>query len=282
LKNLLEILQLSSDYLARRGVENARREAELLLCDFLGIRKVDLYLKFDRPMEESELSELRKRLKRRALGEPNAYIHGEAEFFGCTLKITPAVLIPRQETEILVDLIAKTLEKENLPGKRLLDLCCGSGCIGLALKKMFPELDVTLSDLSKEALRIAEINAERNRLEVRLIQGDLLEPFSSEVFDYVVCNPPYVSKKEYEELSPEVRVFEPKAALLAGETGLEFYQRLKRDLPSHLTPKAKAWFEIGASQGKAVQALFTGSPWRVCRVIPDWAKRDRFISLEKE
>lgn len=278
-KTILEILTLSTDYLAKQGMESPRREAELLLSDFLHLRRMDLYLDFDRPLQEDELDEFRKRLKRRGVGEPGQYIQGSINFYGLELNVSPAVLIPRPETEILVDMIVKQLENKDLKGKKCLDLCAGSGCIGLALKNQFPLLDVVLSDISEEALLVARENG--RLLDVRYVQGDLLTPFTHEKFDYVVCNPPYISAAEYDELSHEVKGFEPKAALLAGVSGLEFYERLSRELPLHLNRGAKVWFEIGAMQGKAVLDLFSDPVWNQAHLNKDWAGHDRFISLER-
>lgn len=282
MKTLLEVLNLSTDFLAKEGIESPRREAENLICDALQIKKMQLYLEFDRPVEEKELALLRNYLKRRSKGEPAAYIHGKVEFYGCTLEVNPHVLIPRQETEILVDMIAKELEGQDLQGKKLLDLCSGSGCIGLSLKKKLPELEVVLSDFSSKALETAKKNGSLNQVQVSYIQGDLLAPFKNEKFNYIVCNPPYISQKDYESLSKEVLHFEPKEALLAGSTGLEYYERLNRDLPSHLTPSGRVWLEIGEKQGSSILNLFNQPHWKQKQVIKDWAGKDRFISLEIE
>jgi release factor glutamine methyltransferase len=200
------------------------------------------------------------------------------EFYGLKLKVTTDVLIPRPETEILVDKIAKSLT--DVKGKRLLDLCTGSGCIGLALKKKFPSLQGSLSDLSSKALDVAKENSKINDVQVEFFQGDLFEPLALQKFDYIICNPPYISESEYADLSKEVRDFEPKEALLAGPSGLEFYQRLSRELPSHLNPGGKVWLEIGASQGASVSALFLDRIWKSCILEKDWSGHDRFISLE--
>lgn len=280
MKTLLEVLNLSTDFLKQKGVLNPRKETQEILCDVFGMNRLDLYMQYDRPLVESELEILRKRVMRRAKGEPFQYIHGEVEFHDCKIKVTPAVLIPRQETGILVDKIIQTLSKLDLQGKVLWDVCTGSGCIGIALKKRFPQLDIKLSDLSKDALAIARENALRNEVEVDIFEGDLLRPFEGSTTDFLVCNPPYVSESEHAALEKEVREYEPKIALVSGSSGLEFYERLSKEIVTCLNPEAKVWFEIGDRQGNDLLTLF--SAWTKIRVERDWSDRDRFFFLEIE
>jgi release factor glutamine methyltransferase len=282
MKTLLEILTLSSDYLKQKGVSQARRQAEDLLCDALKIQRMQLYTEFDRPLLEAELEICRKRLVRRGQGEPSQYIHGQVEFYGCTIKVSPDVLIPRQETEILVDKIIKELSNIDLSEKTFWDVCCGSGCIGIAIKKHFPLLKVEMSDLSPKALAIAKENALLNEVEVSFHQGDLLKPFHGMKTNYFVCNPPYISEEEYKDLDSEVRNFEPRTALLAGNNGLEFYQKISSELPKHLLKGGKAWMEIGHTQGQVIQSLFLQNLWKNSRLEQDWAGKDRFFFLEIE
>lgn len=282
MKSLLEVLKATTEYLQKKGFENPRREAEDLLAGVLNTSRMQLYLDFERPLTEEELALAREYLQRRLEGEPFGYIVGKLEFLKCDLVVTPAVLIPRQETEILADKIVTALKSEALAGKRLLDLCCGSGCLGLALKNAYPELDVTLSDLSPEALQVAHENGKRNELAVTYLNGNLLEPVQGQKFDFIVCNPPYISEASYGELSPEVKDFEPKTALLAGKTGLEIYQQLATALPAVLNSGGKVWFEIGFDQGETVPALFADGHWKNKVLSKDWAGHDRFFFLEIE
>lgn len=282
MKTVLEVLKRSTTYLEQHGVENARRQAEDIISDALGIKRLNLYLEHDRPLNEAELTECRNRLQRRGRGEPAQYIHGQVEFCNCTILVTPAVLIPRQETEILVEQIIQELSGQDLTGKTLWDVCCGSGYIGIALKKRFPALKVVLSDLSPEALEVARKNAALNSVEVTCLQGDLLKPFKGSQAHYLTCNPPYVAEGEFESLDASVKNFEPRMALIGGKTGLEFYERLATELPGLLFPGAKVWFEIGTGQGEAIQKLFNRSPWKYCAVKQDWAGHDRFFFLENE
>lgn len=282
MKTILEIVQLTKEYLAKKEIHNPSREAEQIIADALGIKRIDLFLQFDRPLNENECAKCRETLVRRGKGEPSQYIAGEVEFYNCAIKVSPAVLIPRPETEILVDKIAAALKNEELQGKELWDVCSGSGCIGIALKKRFPLLHVVLSDLSEAALAMAKENAERNSVEVEFLHGDLLEPFRQRKADYFVCNPPYVTEEEYHNLDREVRDYEPRLALVSGATGLEIYRRLAQELPSRLQPQAKMWMEIGTGQGDAVNLLFKTPPYIKKQVEKDWAGHDRFFLLEIE
>jgi release factor glutamine methyltransferase len=275
-KTVSELLQLSTVFLQERGVERARRLVEELLASTLRMKRLDLYMQFDKPVEEKELAKLREPLKRLVIGEPIEYILGEVDFYGCKVAVDARVLIPRQETEILVEHILKRIK-----GRVVWDLCTGSGCLGISLKKARPELEVTLSDISSDALDLAKENAEKNQVEIRLVQGDLLTPFEGQKADIVVCNPPYISISEYLNLQPSVRDFEPKMALVGGETGTEFYERLARELPPFLNDGTLVFLEMGTGQGPQLQKIFSGSPWTRAEVEKDWAGHDRFFFLEK-
>lgn len=274
MKPLLEVVKLSAHYLENCGIADPRRQAEELIADALDVSRMQLYLEHDRPMQESELSLIRERLARRGKGEPNAYIRGHVEFHDLQLKITPDVLIPRQETAILVDMVIRFLSQQDLQGKILLDLCCGSGYIGIALKKRFPQLQVMASDICPKALAIARENAAQNQCEVEFLQGDLFEPFNGRKAHYIVCNPPYVSEQEFLSLDREVKAHEPRHALVGGPTGLEFYERVAKELPHVLEPDGKVWFELGHTQGGALSKLFPGG-----ELLQDWSGKDRFYKI---
>lgn len=280
MKTIKEIMQLSAQYFAGRGIESPRRESEELLSYALGLKRIQLYMYYDRPLEEWELEKCRAFLRRRAQGEPFAYIAGLVDFFDCKILVNPKVLIPRQETEILLDLVCKEITHEEWQGKHVWDLCCGSGCLGIGLKKKFPFLNVILSDISAEALEVARHNACKNDVEVSFLQGDLLLPFKGMKADLVICNPPYISEIEYAVLDPSVRDHEPKIALWGGPTGLEFYQRLCSELPRFLHSDSKAWFEIGAQQGNDIRTLFNAPPWHQGTVMKDWSGHDRFFRVQ--
>ena len=267
MKSLGEVLKLSSQFLADRKIGRSRRIAEELIGHVLHLKRIELYLRFDQPVVETELGAIRTLLKRCGKGEPVEYVVGEVEFFGCQIQVDSRVLIPRPETEILVEKIAKRVEKGVL-----WDLCTGSGCIGIALQKARPGLRVVLADSSKEALAIAAENARRNQVDVEIVQGDLLAPFQGRRADIIVCNPPYISEAEFKRLDPSVKDFEPREALVGGERGTEFYERLARELPPFLNPGGHIFFEIGSTQAEVVKRLFPSG-----EVERDWAGHPRFF-----
>jgi release factor glutamine methyltransferase len=282
MKNLLDVVRLSSEFLRQKGVKNPLREAQDVISQALGMRRMDLYLDYERPLAEAELSILRNKILRRSKGEPCAYIHGEVEFHDCSIKVSSSVLIPRQETGILVDKMMQTMKGLDLTDKVLWDVCTGSGCMGIALKKRFPQLQVILSDLSAQALSMARENARKNEVSVEIVQGDLFQPFKGRSFDFLVCNPPYISEADYAVLDPEVRNYEPVLALVGGATGLEMYARLAKDMRMHAKPGSRVWFEIGDGQGVSLVELFKKEGWDRVHVENDWAGRERFFFLEIE
>jgi release factor glutamine methyltransferase len=281
-KSIRTVLPLAIQYLKDKEVENARRVAESLLSYILKKKRIELYMHFDLPLQEQELDLFRSFLRRATLEEPVEYITGEVDFYGCTLHVGRHVLIPRVETELMVDMAAKWMEEQRGVNKVLWDICSGSGCIGLSLKKKFPEFLVSLSDICLEALKICKQNARQNHVEVEIVQGDLLAPFQGRKADYILCNPPYVTQKEYESLKKGVKDYEPAKALVGGASGLEFYERLSREIPSHLNPGGRVFLEIGFSQGEAVEKIFNSTIWRKKEKIRDFAGLDRFFFLEME
>jgi release factor glutamine methyltransferase len=282
MKTLGEILRLAAAFLQDKKINQPRRQAEELLAHALLLKKIDLYLQYDRPIEERELALFRELIRRKSQQEPLEYILGATDFYHCTIHVDRSVLIPRPETEILVDLLCKKWKGQDLSGKILWDLCCGSGCIGIALKKAFPSLRVVLSDLSSEALSRAMQNARLNVVDVEFRQGDLLVPFAGERADFVTCNPPYISQSEYISLSPSVLHFEPKMALVGGETGYEFYEKLDQELPFYLKDGGKVFFEIGSTQGNVLKNIFSRGSWASFELNKDWSGLDRFFFLEKQ
>lgn len=282
MKTIREVLQHCADYLDQKGVERARREAEDLLSDALTMNRVALYMDHDRPLTEAELAICRERLVRRGRGEPLAYIHGEVPFHDCQIKVNPHVLIPRQETEILVDLVVRELLATGPESGVLWDVCCGSGCIGVAIKRALPKWTVVAADISAAALEVARGNAERNGVKIDFRQGDLLQPFASERAQIVVANPPYIAQADYARLGFDVLHYEPQLALLGGATGVEYYQRLAFELPARLERGGRVWFEIGDGQGAALRTMFSEAPWKKAEIKRDWAGKERFFSLEIE
>lgn len=269
-----EILRLSIQPVCKR-TGRPRHEVEEWLAHILGLQRLDLYLQFDRPLEEEEMARMRPGIGRLASGEPLAYILGKTYFYGLEFEVSPSVLIPRPETESLVSIAKEYLSTK--PSGTLVDVCSGSGCIGLTLKTLFPSWHVVLIDISKEALEVAQRNARRLHVDVEFLQGDLLEPFAGREADCIVSNPPYLSSSEWNVVDPSVATFEPRIALEAGPEGIEFYRRLFAQLDGALCPSGLCAVEIGASQGPSVLSLASsvGSP----KVVTDLAGRDRVVEF---
>lgn len=277
MQSVEEILNLSTQFLLKKGHSAPRRLAEDLLAFVLSLKRIDLYLQYDRLLLEEEISRMREFLKRAESEEPFEYIVGEMDFFGCQIAVNSSVLIPRPETELLVEFVRK-----RIVGSVLWDLCTGSGCIGISLKKSLPHLDVVLSDLSPKALEVASLNCLKNGVTASLKCGDLLIPFEGQKADVIVCNPPYVSESEYEGLESSLRWFEPKIAFVSGPSGLEMYERLAAQIHRFLNPGGRVFFEIGAGQGNAIKKIFTQDCWVFKEVYPDWSGKDRFFFLEMQ
>ena len=252
--DVLKILNWTKGYLADKGVENPRLEAEWMLCEALSLDRVGLYLNFDKPLSESELAAYRGMVARRGKREPLQYILGSQEFMGLDFQVSPAVLIPRHDTEVLVS----EGVKRGATARSILDIGAGSGCVAIALAKALPEAEVCAVDISGEALAVARGNAEKNGAAVQFFQGSLLEPFADRHFDMILSNPPYIPKAELATLQQEVRGFEPLGALDGGADGLDFYRAIVSRAPAHL--KAGGWllFEVGAGQAPEVLEMLRG------------------------
>ena len=249
--DVLKILNWTKGYLAEKGVENPRLEAEWLLCEALTLDRVGLYLNFDKPLMEPELAAYRGMVARRGKREPLQYILGSQEFMGIDFQVSPAVLIPRHDTEVLVTEGVKRGET----ARSILDIGSGSGCVAVALAKALPGAEVCSVDISGEALAVARGNAEKNGASVQFFQGSLLEPFAGRRFDMILSNPPYIPKAELATLQQEVRGFEPLGALDGGADGLDFYRAIVARAPDHLTAGGWLLFEVGAGQAPEVLRL---------------------------
>jgi release factor glutamine methyltransferase len=249
---VLKLLQWTADYFAGKEIESARLEAELLLAATLDLDRVGLYINFERPLEVAELKAFRERVRRRALREPVQYILGETEFWSLPFNVGPAVLVPRADTEILVE---EALARIDGPA-RILDVGTGSGAIAVALAHEKPELQVMAIDCSEPALVIARGNALRNGVAERVtcLAGDLAA-LPSGPFEMVVSNPPYIPTTDLAQLMPEVRDYEPRLALDGGADGLNAYRQLAMQAGQVLTPGGWLLVEIGIGQAVDVSSL---------------------------
>jgi release factor glutamine methyltransferase len=252
---ILEVLRWTIGRFERHGVESARLDAELLAAHAFGRTRVELYTHFDQPLGEPELAAYRTLVQRRLDGEPVAYILGRKEFWSLDLKVDARVLVPRPDTETLVEQALELLQDMPAGGRalRVADIGTGSGALALALKKERPNDEVFAVDVSPEALAVAGANGIRLGLDVAFLQGDLVEPLARLApFDLIVSNPPYIPSRDINGLSPEVRR-EPRLALDGGEDGLALVRRLAKDAPKVLAPSGALVMEIGAGQAALVR-----------------------------
>ena len=256
---LLSILDETRVFFDSKGMDDARRHAELLLADVLGLRRLDLYLQFERVLETTEVDAYRAHVKQRAARVPVQYITGEAGFRDLVFELSREVLIPRPETEVVVEVALEHLAPRAAP--MVLDLGCGAGVIAVSLAHERAEARVVATDISAAAVAVTRGNAERSGVSERLVYrcGDLFEPLEHELvgegFDAIVSNPPYVSRSDIDGLEPEVRDYEPRLALDGGEDGLDFYRRIAAEAPAHLAPGGVLVLEVGDEQAASVGDL---------------------------
>ncbi|MDD3813885.1 MAG: peptide chain release factor N(5)-glutamine methyltransferase [Desulfocapsaceae bacterium] len=284
--HVLDLVHFGVKQLESTGIEQAALEVELLLGFCLGKNRAGLFLAATDEVDDRQEQQFRSLLDRRAAHEPSAYILGEREFWSLPFFVTPAVLIPRPETEFLLETVLAVVRNGKWQPGPILDLCCGSGVIGiiLALEMGRP---VTAVDLSAPALQIARQNARRHQVAdlLSLVQADLLSAFSFRPhFSLVVSNPPYVSRQELQDgLQPEVMRYEPSLALDGGICGLDIIRRIRKTLPQVLRPGGEFFMEIGADQGQAVIQLFNTTHesgekiFERVELLQDYSGRDRVL-----
>lgn len=274
-----ELRQQLAGTFAAAGIETPAVDAERLIAETAGFPRAELFLRGEEMVPEPLEETIRRLAKRRAAREPLQYLTGRTAFMDLELEVNGDVLIPRPETELLVEWAVRRLPE----GGALLDLGTGSGAIALAVADLRPDVSVTGVDLSPAALRVAERNHRRCQLErVRLLESDLFSAVAGERFDLVAANLPYVTEEEYPTLSPEVREFEPRLALVAGEGGMALIARAVRDLAGFLNPAGRAIFELSPPQAPRLARLFaeTGE-FSGIEVIQDYTRRDRFVAARR-
>src|SRR5262245_916770 len=274
------LLEWTEDFLRKRNVESPRLEAQILLAHALGCKKIDLYVRYDEEPAEDRRTAFRDMIRKRADGMPVAYLVGYREFYSLQFAVTPAVLIPRPETETLVMEAIRRIQTTVAP--RVLDLGTGSGCIAISLARPHKTAQVTAVDVSGDALAVAAINADRHgvRPRVALVEGDLFAPISGQKFDLVVSNPPYIAHREFPALDVGVRDFEPRSALDGGPDGLDYYRRIAGDVPGYLSPGGSVLVEIGPTQETGVRELFAAQ-LEPGPTYKDAAGRPRVVSARR-
>jgi release factor glutamine methyltransferase len=270
---VLELLEATSAFFAKRGVPSPRLTIELMLADALGRSRLQLYLAFDEVVPETVLEKLRPLVKRRAEGEPLEYVLGQTTFAGHRIEVSPDVLIPRPETEILLEEIAKLIDPAGLP---VLDVGTGSGIIALALAKKFPALELVAVDISPAALAVARRNL-AEALNVRIIESDLLAEASLPArFQLMAANLPYIPDGEMPTLMREVQ-HEPKLALAGGPDGLDVIRRLIGQSTGRTRYLA---LELGDGQAETAKTLCLGAGYAILNILPDLSHRDRVLLAE--
>jgi release factor glutamine methyltransferase len=287
---VLEAIQKSTEFLGRKNVESPRLQTELLLAHLLKMPRMKLYLNFDRQLSAAETDGLRELVRRRGQREPLQHLVGSASFCGFEIAVSRHALIPRPETELLAELGWRFLQE--LEGGRrgagaaeagaltVLDFGTGTGCIAIALAAKCPGAKITALDVSAAALALAAENAAKNNVasQIEFVQGDGLAALAGpRTFDLVISNPPYISSGEVATLEPEVRDFDPRAALDGGADGLDFYRALAAEARQRLKPGGKILLEFGDGQAGAVETIFAGENWIVEGIQEDYSQRARFL-----
>lgn len=279
-----ETLKAASEHLRAASSPNDLLDAQTLLAEALGEDRTYLIINFNQQLPEDLLSKFRAMVNRRAAGEPLQYITGHQEFFGLDFEVTPEVLIPRPETELIVEETIRLVQQDRIARPAIVDVGAGSGCIAVALARELGASRVIASDISEAALRVARRNAARHGLGDRIgfVASDLLDAFAEKDFaDFILSNPPYVSEEETHSLQREVRDWEPRLALTDSNDGLSLYRRLLKDAPSRLKPDGHLICEMGYTQSEKISAMIDHRIWGAGRLLDDLQGIPRTIVLRK-
>ncbi len=276
------LLQWTTEHFHKKGIESPRLDAQILLAHVMGYPKIELIARSDEEPTDDERTRFRELLRRRVEGWPVAYLVGNRHFYLLEFEVSPAVLVPRPDTETLVELALRAVK--GIPAPAILDLGTGSGCIAVSLAHQCKGAAVTASDVSPDALEVARRNAARHGVgdRVTFLTGDLFAPVPPGPFDLIVSNPPYIAHAEFAGLSADVRDHEPRAALDGGPDGLAFYRRIAAEAGNFVKPGGSVMVEIGWTQEPAVRALFEGrSEWTGVTSAKDGGGRWRVVSAKK-
>ncbi len=274
----IQLIKNTTSRLEAAGIEGARTESELILCELSDCSRSELFLRYNTQVPDAVINCLEKVIQRREKREPLQYILGHAYFMNLDLQVTPDVLIPRPETELLVERLCKAAPHNG----KVLDLGTGSGAIALALAFERKDLNITAVDISEAALRVAANNRSKYELNnVELLQSDLFSSLGKRCFDCIAANLPYVSEAEYSGLMPEVKDFEPKLALTACVDGLELIYNCIKEAAGHLEPDGIIIFEMGITQTQSIHnALKDTGEFKSIKTIQDYSRRNRFVCAQ--
>jgi release factor glutamine methyltransferase len=281
---VLSMLEWATEYFEQKGIPDPRLSIEWLLADTLSLKRLDLYLNYDRPLSSEELDELRPKVKRRSLHEPLQYITGSSEFMNCRILVNPAVLIPRTETEQLVEIIINDHIERKDDTISLLDIGTGSGCIPVAIAKAMPNWNCTGIDISEKVLETAEKNAELNSVSVEFIREDLFNlsiqnRISGRQFDLIISNPPYILPSEKNSLEKQVIEYEPVEALIHKKP-LDIYKRIGEFARTSLVQNGSLYVECNDSLSGQIKVIFQQYFDKV-DIVRDYDKKDRFVKAVK-
>ncbi len=297
---VLEVIQRSAEFLAKKGVDSPRLQVELLLAHVLKLPRMGLYLNFERTLTETELAEVRELVRRRAQREPLQQITGSTSFCGLEISVNSKVLTPRPETELLAEMGWKFLKEgermetsniqhptsnaeQNSPSPlRALDFGTGSGCLAIALAVKCPIVKASAIDICEDALAVAKENAARHKADIEFYAGDGFAAVPAGThYDLIVSNPPYIPSAEIAELEPEVREHDPRRALNGGVDGLDFYRRLAREAGAFLNPGGRLMMEFGDGQEAALPKIFEDEMWIVEEIKADYSGRARILVVRR-
>ncbi len=285
---VLDIIKSSTELLTKKNITNPRLNVELMLCEVLDCDRVKLYLDFEKPLTKNELDLYREWFKRRLNHEPLQYITGHAYFYGYRFKVNEHVLIPRQETEILVEKVIEDIKNNPKDNLSILEIGTGSGCISIALGKKLDELEMKYNivaiDISKDALDVAAYNLEKiegSNEKISFVEKDIFEidTFNKDI-DYIVSNPPYIPYTEFEGLNEEVNKYEPTISLTDYKDGLTFYRKIL-GLYSSPVITGKLFFEIAYNQKKNLENLLKDFPNITGKFFKDYSDNDRVLEVSK-
>ena len=272
---ILEILKWTTGFFKEKQIINPRLNAEYIISHVLGCKRFDLYVRFEEIVSLENREKIKKMVIERAKSKPLQYVIGETEFYGHRFFVNESVLIPRPETEYLVEKIITEIDSYNT----ILDIGSGSGAIAITLKKELPYLSITAVDISASALKIATENAKLNQVEIEFIESDIFSKLNTK-FDIIVSNPPYIPQKEYEALDKEILEYEPKLALLADDDGLYFYRRILSEAKLYLNVNGKIYFEIGYNQSDRIKKIAENNGFTEIETLKDLNGFDRIMIIK--
>jgi release factor glutamine methyltransferase len=280
-----DVLLWTSNYFKKNEILSPQLNAEMIMAKVLNCSRMELYLNYNKLLNPKEREEIRNLVKKRATHYPLQYLLGETEFYGYKFFVDEGVMIPRPETEILVDAVTSYIKKSKNNHWQILDIGTGTGIIPISLSKHFSDTENDIQflavDISESALQNAKKNIEFHKIKnIKLLQSDLFKEVSG-IFDIIISNPPYIAEAETENLQKEVKEYEPKSAILGGENGLQYYKMILEEAPDYLKKDGKIFFEIGAYEKNHLEKIITELAFKIIDIVKDYNNLYRVLILEK-